>query len=83
MDPIYHSFLVRFWTSEGDEPPFWHISLESAITKEVRLFANLEDLTGFFKILMRLPSRRNPLQITAEKNIHTTESLPDKTPDNT
>ena len=85
MDPIYHSFLVRFWTSESDEPPIWHISLESARTNEVRLFTSLEDLISFFKLLMRLPatSRGNPLGIPAQQNLHSTKSIPAKEPDMT
>lgn len=82
MDPMYHSFLVRFWTSESDEPPIWHISLESVRTKEVRLFANLEDMFGFLKILMRLPptSKGKSLCKTDQQSENSVNTLPDKKP---
>ncbi len=81
MDPMYHSFLVRFWTSESDEPPIWHISLESTRTREIRSFTSLEDLLNFFKELMRLPSasRRNPLGTTDQQSMNSTKTLPDMT----
>jgi len=76
MDSMYHSFLVRFWTSENNEDPIWHISLESSKTREKRFFTNLEDLVDYFETLMKLPSALsgNPQVETAQQILNTTKT---------
>jgi len=54
MEPRYHSFLVRLWTS-GNSDPTWHISLESSQTGEKKIFANLDCLHDFFDNLVAKP----------------------------
>ena len=56
MESKYHSFMVRLWTSENDDDSTWHISLESTASGEMLIFANLNELLGFFENLMRVPT---------------------------
>lgn len=52
----YHSFLLRFWTSETSEELSWRFSIENPETGDKRNFASLGDLMDFIEILTEAPS---------------------------
>ena len=68
MEPKYHSFMVRLWTKENNDNSTWFISLESTESREKLVFANLNDLLGFFENLMHAPSV--PREVTEDNVSH-------------
>lgn len=44
-NPNYHSYLLRFWRADADQP--WRASLQSTVTGEKMAFADLTTLLAF------------------------------------
>jgi hypothetical protein len=50
----YHSFLLRFWQNQDAEERTWHLSLEDPITRDVKVFQNVESLIDYLTQLKGL-----------------------------
>jgi hypothetical protein len=49
----YHSFLLRYWQSRDAEERTWHLSLEDPLTREVKVFQNVESLMDYLTQLSK------------------------------
>lgn len=58
----YHSFLLRFWQNQDTEERMWHLSLEDPLTREVKVFQNVESLISY------LTQLSNFTQVNSESN---------------
>lgn len=49
----YHSFLLRYWQNQDAEERTWHLSLEDPVTREVKVFQNVESLIDYLTQLSK------------------------------
>lgn len=49
----YHSFLLRYWQNQNAEERTWHLSLEDPVTRDVKVFQNVESLIDYLTQLSK------------------------------
>jgi hypothetical protein len=62
----YQSFLLRYWQSQNSDERSWHLSLEDPVTREIKLFQNVESLISYLTQLAEL-TQVKPARFPKEK----------------